>query len=579
MDNAAIARVFGEIGDLLEIKGENPFRVRAYRNAAEAILNWPERVCSLDEAQLVKIPGVGRDLAAKIRELVETGQLRDHRDLLQEFPPTILDLLHLQGVGPKTVALLFRQLGIRTLDDLEAAARSGQLRALRGMGARKEELVLKALEERKRHEGRHLAADVLGAAQTLLAALGESAPQTELVPVGSLRRGCETCGDLDILAISASAPADQTATLMTRFTSHPNVDRVLVQGPTKSSVRLRGGLQADLRVVPADSRGAAMQYFTGSKAHNIALRDRAIQRGFKLNEYGLYRIDSGERVAGSTEEEIYAALGLAPIPPELREGRGEIAAAEAGTLPALITVEDLRGDLHTHTDATDGRDDLEAMAAAARAAGLAYMAVTDHSKAIAMANGLDEHRVLAQAARIRALNDRLDGFTILAGIECDIRPDGTMDLAEDCLAQLDLVVASVHSAFNQDESQMTDRILRALACPYVDILGHPTGRLLLRRAPYRVNIDTLVDAAARHGVALEINSQVDRLDLNDVHARLARDRGVKLVISTDAHGRAGFGLRRWGVQVARRAWLEARDVLNTRPLAELRAALRRRRGK
>jgi DNA polymerase (family 10) len=318
-----------------------------------------------------------------------------------------------------------------------------------------------------------------------------------------------------------------------------------------------------------------MQYFTGSKNHNIALRDRAIARGYKLNEYGLFRNADGERVAGATEEGIYEALGLAFVPPELREGRGELLAAETRTLPALISLKDIRGDLHTHTSETDGRDDIETMALAARDAGLEYIAITDHSKALAMANGLDEHRALEHARRIREISDRLEGITILAGIECDIRPDGTMDLADDCLAHLDIVIASIHSAFNQEASQITDRMLRAITCRYVDVIGHPTGRLLLKREPYQVEVGQIVDAAARAGVALEINCQIDRLDLNDVHAKLARDRGVNILIDTDSHSTKGFSLLQWGVMVARRAWLTPADVLNTRPLEEFRAALRR----
>ena len=337
------------------------------------------------------------------------------------------------------------------------------------------------------------------------------------------------------------------------------------------------GYQADLRLVPAGSRGAAMQYFTGSKAHNIAVRDRAIQHGFKLNEYGLYKVEDDSKVAGETEEGIYEALGMAWIDPELRELRGEIEAAIAGTLPRLVTESDLLGDLHMHTTATDGRDDLESMAAAAHRKGHRYIAITDHSKALAMANGLDERRALEHAGRVRALNGRFDGLTLLAGIECDILPDGRLDLANECLAQLDFVVASVHSQFSQDEAQMTDRLLKALECPWVDVLGHPTGRLLLKRDPLRIDIEQVTAAAARHGVALEINCQVDRLDLNDAHARLARDRGVRLVISTDAHSVTALGNLRWGVQMARRAWLGPDDVLNTRDLDTLRPLLRRNR--
>ena len=360
-----------------------------------------------------------------------------------------------------------------------------------------------------------------------------------------------------------------------QFVNFPGVQRVLGQGETKSSVLLRDGIQADLRVVPSDSAGAALQYFTGSKLHNIALRDRALQRGLKLNEYGLFRLSDDARVAGSTETEIYEALDLPCIPAELRENRGEIAAADDGELPHLIERQDIKGDLHSHTNATDGRADIETMARAAQAAGLEYLAVTDHSQALAMANGLNEERALAHARAIREVSQRLEGITLLAGIECDIRPDGKLDLAEDCLAQLDLVIASVHSAFGQEEEQMTDRILRALESPFVDIVGHPTGRLLLRRESYQVNVERLIDAASAQRVALEINCQIDRLDLSDVNARLARERGVDLTISTDAHSPESFALLRWGLLVARRAWAGPDAVLNTPPLAELKTRLRR----
>jgi len=342
-------------------------------------------------------------------------------------------------------------------------------------------------------------------------------------------------------------------------------------------VLLWGGFQADLRLVPRESLGAALQYFTGSKPHNIALRDRAIRRGLKLNEYGLFRNEDGQPIAGASEEEVYRALDLAFVPPELRENRGEIEAAERGELPRLIALSDLRGDVHMHTTATDGRADAETMALAARAAGLSYIAITDHSQALAMANGLDERGALEHARQVRELNARLDGITVLAGIECDIRPDGTMDLAHDCLAQLDIVIASVHSAFNQDEAQMTDRILRAIACPWVDVIGHPTGRLILKREGYRVNFDRLTEAAAAAGVALEINSLIERLDLDENHARLARDRGVKLTIDSDAHSPAALGVLRWGVTTARRAWLTPADVLNTLPIDDFKKALRRHR--
>jgi DNA polymerase (family 10) len=567
-----IARILREIADLLEIKSDNPFKIRAYRNGADIAANHPHQLASLDEAGLREIPGIGKDLAARILEISQTGDAAFHQELLAEFPPSILDLLHLQGVGPKTVATLYRELGIRTLDDLERAAADGRIRALRGMGSKKEALILKALDERKRYAGRHLLTATHDRAAALVDYLRERAPGATIEPVGSLRRGCETCGDIDLLASGA------TQSLMDDFVGYRAVERIIGRGETKSSVLLEGGFQADLRLVAPDSRGAAMQYFTGSKAHNIALRDRAIGLGFKLNEYGVFKVSEGGeelRLAGATEDEVYGALGLDWIAPELREMHGELEAAVSKTLPRLIDRADLRGDLHMHTTESDGQDDIRGMAAAARAAGLEYIAITDHSQSLAMANGLDEHRALAHAARIRAVDAEGVGVRLLAGIECDIRPDGTLDLADDCLAALDLVVASVHSAFNQAHQEMTDRLLRALENPHVDILGHPTGRRLLKREPYQFDLGAVIDSAVARGVALEINSQVERLDLSDVNARAARDRGARFVISSDGHSRAALGRLHWGVLVARRAWLEPSHVLNTRPFAEFRASLRR----
>jgi DNA polymerase (family X) len=571
LDNRSIALVLAEVADLLEIKGENPFKIRAYRNGSDTVATTAEPLAPMSAADLQQLPGIGRDLAARIRELIDTGAIPLHRELLVEFPATLLDLTRLQGVGPKTVALLYRTLSISTVDELEAAARSGRLKEVRGMGAKKQELILKAIDEHRRHAGRHLLADTHDVAAAVVANLRHAAPGTEFVPVGSLRRGAETCGDLDILAIGGERA------LIDAFVRNPIAERVLGRGDTKGSVLLRGGYQADLRLVPPASRGAALQYFTGSKAHNIALRDLAMSRGLKLNEYGLFETDTGRAVAGETEEGIYEALGLACVPPEMRENRGEIAAAAERRLPRLVERADLQGDIHAHTDASDGRDTIEAMARAAQAAGLSYLAITDHSQALAMAGGLDEAAALRHARRVREISERLDGFRLLAGIECDIRADGSLDLAHDCLAQLDVVIASVHSAFAMSEAQMTERVLRALECPYVDILAHPTGRLLLRREAFAIDIPGVIDAAARLGVALEINSQVDRMDLNDVHARLARDLGVAIVIDSDSHAQGGFDTLRWGVAVARRAWLTAADVLNTRDVEGLLAGLRRNR--
>ena len=568
MDNLAIARILGEIADLLEIKSDNPFKIRAYRNGADIVANHPHSLATLDAAGLREIPGIGKDLAARILEIVETGDAQYHRELLAEFPPTILDLLHLQGVGPKTVATLYTQLGVRTLGELEQSALDGRIRALKGMGPKKEALILKAIDERKRHGGRHLLPETSEAATALIEYLREHAPAAQMDAVGSLRRGCESCGDIDILVCGADA------SLMERFIEYRLVERVLAQGDTKSSARIWGGFQADVRLVAPESRGAALQYFTGSKAHNIALRDRAIGLGLKLNEYGLFRVADDVRIAGESEEGIYEALGLAWVPPELREDRGEIDAAATRSLPDLLTHAALRGDLHMHTTETDGRNTIAEMARAASAAGLEYIAITDHSRALAMANGLDEERARAHAARVRAEDGR-HGVRLLAGIECDILPDGRLDLADECLASLDLVIASVHSAFNQDEQQMTARLLRAIENPHVDIVAHPTGRLLLKRAPYPVDIEAVIAASARHGVALEINSQIDRLDLCDTQARLARDRGVRLVISSDAHSTGALANTRWGAVQARRGWITAGDVLNTRPFEEFRSLLRR----
>jgi len=516
VDNSGVARALSEIADLLEIKGENAFKIRAYRSAADVVRTTAEPMARLSDAQLRELPGIGKDLAARIRELAETGTCEPYKALLQEFPPTILELLRLQGVGPKTVAQLYGALGIASLDALTAAVRDGRLRGLKGMGAKKEALILKAIEERTRTAGRHLLADATALAAEVMALITTAHPSASLVPVGSLRRGAETCGDVDLLCTGAS---DE---VMATFVGNPRVERVLGRGDTKSSVRMQGGFQVDLRLVPAESRGAAMQYFTGSKAHNIALRDRALQRGMTLNEYGLFRIDTGEVVAGPTEEGIYEALGLAWVEPELRELRGELDAAENGRLPRLLSEGDLLGDLHMHTTATDGRATLEAMAAEAHRRGYRYVAITDHSKALAMANGLDERRALEHAARVRALNGRYENLTLLAGIECDILADGTLDLADDCLAQLDIVVASIHSNFTQEEAQATDRVLRAIDCPYVDVLGHPTGRRLFKREPIAMDVPRVLAAAVERGVALELNGQAERMDLGDVHVRLAR---------------------------------------------------------
>jgi DNA polymerase (family 10) len=571
LDNRAVARVLSEIADLLELKGENPFKIRAYRNGADVVAHAAEAAAGLDEAALRGWSGIGKDLAIRIRDIAATGTCEIRQELLKEFPETLLEVLRLQGVGPKTVAMLYKELHIKSLDDLSQAAKAGRIRGLKGMGAKKEDLILKALDERQRHAGRHLLSKASDVADALIAYLMTHAPAAMIVTVGSVRRGAETSGDLDLLATGADA------TLADAFVAYPTVERILGHGPTKASVLLRGGYQADLRIVLPDQRGAAMQYFTGSKAHNIALRDRALERGWKLNEYGLFD-PQDQAIAGATEEGIYDALGLAWIPPELRENRGELDAASRKALPDLITQADLRGDVHMHTTESDGRESLETMVAAAQARGLEFIAITDHTQSLAMTNGLDEARVYSVSERIRAYSKTLKGFTVLAGIECDILADGRLDLDDDCLASLDVVVASVHSAMQQDEAEMTARVIKAIEHPSVDIIGHLTGRMLLRRDPSRVNVEKIIDAAAANGVALEINSQPYRLDISDSHARLARDRGVKIAINSDAHEIDALGYTRWGILTARRAWLTKGDVLNTLPLAKFRKALRRNRG-
>lgn len=573
MQNASIARVLGDIASLLELKGDNPFRIRAYRNAAQAIRDTTVPLTALPEAELRGIPGIGKDLAGLIRELIETGRSTFHDELTALFPVGLLEIMQLQGIGPKTVAQLYQTLEVSTIDELEQAARAGALAGIKGMGRAKAAQVLRAIEERRQFAGRHLAPKAASQAMAITTHLRERAPGATFDVVGSLRRGVDTVGDLDVLVSGAAGG------VMEHFVSFAAVERVLGHGETKSSVLLGGGLQADLRLVPETSRGAALQYFTGSKSHNIELRDRALRKGYRLNEYGLFTADGETRLCGDTEAGIYEALDLPWIPPELREMRGEFAAGDARALPTLVTRADLRGDLHCHTTESDGKDTLEEMVDEARRRGLTYLAITDHSQALAMANGLDERRVLAHAARIRALDATLDDITLLAGIECDIRSDGSMDLDDACLAQLDIVVASVHSALTQDAATMTARVLKAIAHPYVDVLGHPTARMLLRREASALDIRRVVEAAVTHGVALEINGQPHRRDLNDIDARYALEQGARLVLSSDAHGRGGFDHHEWATLTARRAWATASQILNCQPVDVLRSSLRRSRAK
>ncbi len=564
MENPDFARLLAETADLMEIAGEDPFRIRSYRNAAAAIEGLSERIEDIlrDPARdVTKVPGIGKGIAGALREIAERGSFARRDEMLAKYPPTALELLRIPGVGPKTVRALWEHYRVSTLEDLARLCQEQKIRELRGMGAKMEQKILAGIAHYRQVAGRFLLSHAAAVA-------AELAPRVNGTPAGSLRRGRETVGDLDILSTDPGA--------IERFLSHPSVHDVLARGETKASARFGNeGLQVDVRVVAPESFGAALQYFTGSKEHNVALRQRALKLGFTLNEYGLFTLKDEKRVAGESEEAIYEALGLAWIPPELRENQGEIDAAERRALPELVAESDIRGDLHMHTRESDGRASLEEMAAAARERGYEYIAITDHSKALAMANGLDEQRAVAFAAAARRFNASAPGIHVFAGLECDILRDGRMDLAEDALAELDFVVASVHSYMNLEPAEMTDRLLRAMESPSVRALGHPTGRVLLHRDAYHYEFETVAREAARRGVWLEINSSPERLDLHASLIRRARELGCRFVISTDAHHPKHLSNIRFGVQMARRGWLSRADVVNTLPLAGFRAALRR----
>ena len=566
--NADIAAALDEIADLLEIGGENPFRIRAYRNASRTIGDAGRELRELVEAgePLTAIAGIGADLSRTITEYIATGRLRFLEELKAKFPPGICDLLRVQGLGPKRVKILWKELGIDSFEALGKVAQEGRIRDLKGFGEKSEQNILLALRTRADDGKRFRRASVVVHAEAISSRLLAVPGVRRLEQAGSFRRGRETVGDLDLLV-----EADDAAPVMEAFVTFDEVRQVLAHGPTKSTVVLRNGLQVDLRVVPAESFGAALNYFTGSKAHNVALRALAQKAGLKLNEYGLFRGEAA--VAGRTEEDIYAALGLGYVEPELREDRGEVDAAAGGYLPRLVAEGDLRGDLHSHTTWSDGAASIREMAEAAQARGYEYLAVTDHSKRLTVANGLDEARLLKQLDEIDEVNAGLRGLTLLKGIEVDILEDGALDLSDAVLDRLDVVVGSVHSRFNLPREQQTARVLKAMDHPRFAILGHPTGRLLLERPGYELDIERVIAHAKARGCFLEINAHPERLDLNDVHARMARDAGVLLSIDTDAHSPRDLGLMRHGISQARRGWLRPGDVLNTRPLRELRSLL------
>jgi DNA polymerase (family X) len=563
LENRDFARILNETSDLMEIAGEDAFRIRSYRNGASAVEGYTERISDIladPGRKVTDIPGIGKSLAAVLVEIEAQGSCAKRDQLLRKFPPAALEFLKIQGLGPKSIALLFEHFRITTMDELEQLCRDQKLRVLPRMGAKLEEKVLRSIQQHKERSGRFLLSFADRTAEDLTAWLSAVGGIEAITPAGSLRRGRETIGDLDLLVTGPNAPA-----ALERVAANPKVQEVLGRGPNKTSVKYgREGLQVDVRALEHASFGAAMQYFTGSKEHNVALRQRAIRMGFKLSEYGLFRAEDDTRVAGETEEGIYQALGLDWIPPELRENLGEIERAEAHTLPKLVEQRDIRGDLHMHTTATDGRATLEEMAAASRQIGYEYIAITDHSKAIAMAFGLDEKRVVEFAATVRRINESGGlGIRIFSGLECDIMKDGTMDIAWDALAELDIVIGSVHSHMNQEPEEMTDRLLRALECPHMKAMGHPTGRLLTQREPFAFDFDRVIAEAVRRGVWLEINASPERLDLSAQHVRAANARGARFIISTDAHHPKHLFNMRYGIATARRGGLTAGDVVNT----------------
>jgi DNA polymerase (family 10) len=567
MDNRAIARMLSETADLMEIAGEDSFRIRSYRTAADVIQSYPEQLSSIvkdAERKLTDIPGIGKGIAANIQEMEERGSFERRDEMLGKYPASLLELFNIQGLGPKSIRALYDAYRVQTIDDLERVCKEQKLRELPRMGAKLEEKVLRSIGSYRQTQGRFLLSFGQRAADELIEYL-KAVPGVETVTAaGSLRRGKETIGDLDLLAAGPGA-----AEAIENFVVHPKVHEVLGKGPTKASIKFGlEGLQVDLRALAPDSYGAALQYFTGSKEHNVALRARAQKMGLTLNEYGLAQVQDGQRVASETEEEIYGALKLDWIPPELRENGGEIEAAAEHRLPKLVRLDQIRGDLHMHTTETDGRATLEEMAAAAHKAGYEYIAITDHSKALAMANGLDEKRTVAFAHRVREMKHTSDGIQIFSGIECDIRRDGRMDLEDDALAELDLVIGSVHSYMNLEASEMTDRLLRALECPHLHVLGHPTGRILLHRESYPFDFEVVAAEAAKRRVLLEINASPERLDISAPLIRAARAKGCKFVISTDAHQPQHLANMQYGVRMARRGWLEAADVVNTCSAAE-----------
>lgn len=571
VQNADVAAIFNKLADLLDIEGANPFRIRAYRNAARTISSLPHTVSLMIEEKrdLTELEGIGEDLAGKIKEIVETGTLSLLEDVEKETSAELTELMRIEGLGPKRVKSLYQDLGIENLKQLQEAAEKGMIRKVSGFGEKTEQKILESLEQEFLRENRIKLPEAEQRAEPLIAFLKKKKGVKEITVAGSFRRRKETVGDLDIL-VTCKKGTD----VMDHFTTYEDVQKVLSKGKTRSTVVLRSGLHVDLRVLPQISYGAALHYFTGSKDHNIAVRKIGVKKGLKINEYGVFKGD--KRIAGKTEKEVYDQVGLDYIEPELREGRGEVEAAQDHQLPVLIKLEDLRGDLHSHTKETDGHSTLEEMAEGAKEHGYEYLAVTDHSKRVTMAGGLTVERLRKQIEAIDRLNERLRGIRLLKGIELDILEDGSLDLPDDVLKELDLTVCAVHYNRNLSKKKQTERIIRAMDNPYFNILAHPTGRLINEREPYDVDIQKIMEAAKERGCFLEVNAHPDRLDLSDRYCKLAKDIGLKIVISTDAHSPVDLDLMRFGVDQARRGWLGEKDVLNTRTWTQIRKALQRR---
>jgi DNA polymerase (family 10) len=564
MNNRQIAKIFEDIADILDLKEENVFKIRAYRRAAQNIEGLSRDVATLSEEDLDAIPGIGKDLTAKIREFLATGKVAKHETLKKEVPEGVLEMLRVPGVGPKTAKLLYEHLQITGIDELDALTRAGKLAGLPGIQKKTEENILQGIAQIRRGSERRPLGRMRPLAEEIVRQVKERAPLDRIEIAGSIRRWKETVNDIDILTASG-----EPEKVMDAFVKLPHVSRVLMRGPTRSSIVTDEGIQVDLRVVEEGSFGAALQYFTGSTQHNIKLREMAVRAGLKISEYGVFREPGERRIGGEKEDDVYTALHLPFIPPELREDAGEIEAAQAGALPDLVTVDDIRGDLHIHTKWSDGSHDLDTLVQAARGKGYRYMAITDHTKGLGVAHGLDEARLAEQIRLIDAANERYPGFTILKGTEVDIRSDGTLDLSDQALAGLDIVVASVHSGFKQSREQITKRILAAIRNPCVSVIAHPTGRLIGERDPYAVDMEAVLTEAARYGVAMEISAYPLRLDLNDLHVKMAREYGVSLVINTDAHVLSQLDFMPYGASVARRGWVEKKDVLNALPYDEL----------